>query len=247
MAGVAGLALATGALPAGAAEASVDVGVLSKYVWRGQVLNDETVAQPSISLQAESGLYVNTWGNVDLTDQTVDADGNDASGEFTELDLTVSYIPKLEGPVAVEIGVIQYTFPFSGGATREAYAILGAGDLPLAPELAVYYDFDDIEGAYVSLGGSHSFELAEGLTLDLAGSVGYGTSDYNEGYFGLDESALNDVTLTAGLGYALTEKVSLKASVQYMVLPDDDLADAAEETFGDDSAVVAGVTASYGF
>jgi hypothetical protein len=32
-----------------------------------------------------------------------------------------------------------------------------------------------------------------------------------------------------------------------MVLQDDDLADAAEETFGDDSAVVAGVTASYGF
>ena len=63
---------------------AVDVPVVSAYVWRGQVLNDEAVAQPGLT-GGIGGFSVNAWSSMDLTDN------QDSSGEFDEMDWTVSY------------------------------------------------------------------------------------------------------------------------------------------------------------
>ncbi len=229
-----------------AAEGSAELAVLSKYVWRGQVVNDEAVLQPSVTVSAGNGLSLNTWGNLDLTDGTVAEGGGDAAGEFTEVDWTVGYALPLEGKLSVELGVIEYLFPFAGSSTREVFVSAGL-DTVLAPALSLYYDFDDVEGLYASASVSHGVELPGELTLDLGASVGYGDSAYNEGYFGVADGALNDLTLTAGIGLPATAPVSVSVAVSYSVFLDSEIGDAAAEAFGDDSALVAGLTASYRF
>ncbi len=55
--------------------------------------------------------------------------------------------------------------------TWEVYGTVGF-DVPLAPELSLYYDFDKIKGAYFEGAVSHSVPLGETHTLDLGGVVG---------------------------------------------------------------------------
>ena len=47
--------------------ASIDLPILSAYVWRGQVLNDEGVVQPSATI-SKGGFSLNYWQNFALTE-----------------------------------------------------------------------------------------------------------------------------------------------------------------------------------
>lgn len=225
-----------------AADASLDAAVLSAYVWRGQVLNDEMVLQPGLTASSENGLSFNAWGNFDLTDKF------DNKNKFTEIDLTASYALPLEGPVGVDIGVIEYTFPNSDLlSTREVYVSAGA-DVVLAPTLTWYYDFGEVDSFYANFALSHSFDVMEGLSLDLGSSVGFGGGKYNETYFGAEEKAkFNDMNFSGGLSYAITEEISAGATIMYTFLLDSEIRDAAEATFEHKDRVYGGVTLGYAF
>ncbi len=62
--------------------ASVSVDYFSKYVWRGQSINDESVLQTNVSGSAY-GFTGSIWSNSDLT--------NDRKGEFSEVDYSLDY------------------------------------------------------------------------------------------------------------------------------------------------------------
>lgn len=232
---------------------SVDMAAVSAYVWRGQVLNDEAVAQPGLT-GTIGGFTVNAWSSLDLTDN------QDSSGEFDEMDWTVSYSKTL-GKFELGAGVVQYTFPNSTLATEaedgtvavedypgtvEVFASVGV-DVPLAPSLAVYRDVDEIEGFYAVASVGHSFALLDKMSLDLKVSLGFGDADYNAGYFGLDDAALNDLVLSAALPIAVTDNLSLTPSIGYMMLPDSDLEDAAKATYGEKDSLYGGVALSLAF
>lgn len=247
--GMAGLlALAGAAVAEGEGSAALDVAGLSSYVWRGQTLNDEMVVQPSLTA-AKAGFALNAWANVN-------ADGA-YEGEFSEVDLTVSYSKTL-GPVALGAGIVQYMFPNQTLAvedgedvaypgTVEVYASAGLPDVLLAPTLAVYRDVDEIDGTYGMLGVGHSFELTDKASLSLSASLGAADADYNAGYFGVDDAALNDLVLGAALPIAVLENLTVKPAISYVYLPDSDIRDAAEAVYGEDDAVVGSLTASYAF
>lgn len=239
---------APGALAEAPFEASVDVEVFSAYVWRGQVLTDKAVFQPGLTA-SKAGFTVNAWSSMNL-------DGTDTDGEFTEMDWTVSYAREF-GIVGLEVGFVEYTFPNSTGedgdgnvvalaGTREVYLSAGL-DVPLAPTLTVVRDVDAVDGFYGSLAVGHSFELTEMLSLELSASLGVGDKDYNDGYFGYGKSALNDLALGVAAPIALTDNLSLTPSVGYVWLPDSSLADAAKETYGKKEIFFGGVSLSYAF
>jgi len=232
---------------------AVDVPVGSAYGWRGQGRNDEAGAQPGVT-GTIGGVAVNAWSSMDLTDT------QDSSGEFDEMDWTVSY-SKTVGKFELGAGVVQYTFPNSTLATEaddgtttvedypgtvEVFASVGV-DVVLAPALTVSYDVDEIEGLYAVASVGHSFELMDKVGLDLKAALGFGDADYNAGYFGLDDAALNDLVLGAALPIAVTENLSLTPSLSYMLLPDSDLEDAAEATYGEKDCVYGGATLSLAF
>jgi hypothetical protein len=222
-------------LAAGAADATLQADVLSAYVWRGQVYNDEIVVQPSLTAETDFGLSFNVWGNFNATDRF----SPETEREFAEVDLNVAYSRKVSF-VTLGIGYYEYLYthqtalddvtsnavPVAG--TREVYACAELEDIILAPALTVYYDFDEVEGFYASLGISHTFDLTTELSIDLSASIGAADAEYNNAYFGINEDALNDGNVKAAVSYALTESLDLSGYVQYTKLLDSDIEDAAE-------------------
>ena len=211
---------------AAAVSASLDVPVLSAYVWRGQVLNDEAVAQPTFTI-SKGGFSLNWWGNFNLTDN---ATGDDA--EFSEHDITVSYSTTcpLTG-AGLTFGVVNYDFPnvlanvgttnaSLTSDTREAFVVMSFGDVVLAPTLSVYYDFKEADGFYASLGISHSLAITDELGIDLGASIGGASSDWGDFYYG-EAEGLTDASVSASLPISLSESVSLTLGVAYTVLLED--------------------------
>ena len=240
------------ALGAGAEESpatvGLDVPVLSAYAWRGQVLNDKVVVQPSLTA-GKSGFAINTWANYNAN--------GPCEGEVSEIDLTASY-SKSVGPVALGAGAVLYTFPNQTLAvedgedtaypgTVEVYVSAGLPDAPLAPTLTVYRDVDAIDGTYGVLAASHSFALGEMVSLGLSASLGAADADYNAGYFGVDDAALNDLTAGVSLPIALTENLTVKPAISYVYLPDSDIRAGAEALYLDKDAFVGSVTLSCAF
>ena len=229
------------------ASGEVSVGVFSSYVWRGQFINDEAVLQPSATLSESHGFSLNTWANMDLTDNNASEDA-DTEQQFSEVDLTLAYELPLEGPVGLTVGVIQYTFPNTALAnTAELFGSL-AGNVLLSPTLSVYYDFDQADGFYASVGISHEFALGEQFTLTPSASIGCASSDFNEYYFGVDDDALNDGVLGLALAYAPNDNWSFTASAQYIALLDGDIEDGADAVgYHETEGLVGGLTATCSF
>lgn len=222
----------------GWAEGDVSVEVttdfFSKYVWRGQNVTDDWVFQPGVSA-TYGGLTGGFWGNLDLTDE------NDESGEFIEYDYYADYSGQITETIGYSVGGIYYYFP-GGEATTELYAGLSL-DVIASPSLTVYYDIDEVEGAYVAFGVGHSFEGPDlPCGIDLAANLGWGDSSYNEAYWGTDGGELNDLTLSAAFPFEVGP-VTVTPSVHYVALLGSDISDVAD----DDSLFYAGVGLAYGF
>lgn len=191
----------------------------SKYIWRGQNLNDDYAFQPGISASF-AGLTAGIWGSLDMTD----FGGN--SGEFTEVDYYLDYsgdVPGVEG-VGFSVGVINYHFPSVVGDTTELYWGF-AFDLPLSPSFTVYHDIDVIDGTYASFAIGHEFgtvvELAEGVPvgMDFTATLGLGDKDYNVGYWGTTDSGLNDLAVSLSFPFEVCG-FSVSPSLNYVTLVD---------------------------
>lgn len=253
MAVIAGFATLA-APPAPAAEAEFDLSAFSEYVWRGQVLNDEPVFQPSIDVAAGNGFSINVWANMDLTDNNAgliyDAEGtsevDDTEAEFTEVDLTIDYALPLDGKFGLNVGAIEYVYSHPAGSTREVYVTAGLA-VPLNPSLTVSYDFDKADGTYASFDVEQDIPLGEAVTLTFSGSVGYGDAGYNEYSFGTCGGAFNDANAGLAATWSMNEAWSIAGSVRHTVLIDGDIRDAAEAVYYDDQGTVAGLSATCAF
>jgi len=149
--------------------ASAHVGVFSKYVWRGwEYSEDSLVIQPSITIEYK-GFSMNLWSNLDTDNKVTE------NSELNETDLTLAYDTRI-GDFDLGVGYCYYALD-GANDPEEIYASVCAAAIPLAPTLTIYRDIAEIIGWYLNLGVSHSFEFEKGVTLDLAGSVGYYYSD----------------------------------------------------------------------
>ncbi len=235
------LSPARGGLPEGmSAEASVTFA--SKYVWRGQLLNDDPVVQPSLTL-GYKGLSLNVWGSIDTTDYA----GDGEAGNIQEVDYTLSYgFSPMEG-LDLEAGWILYDFP-GADDTKEVYISATASSLPLSPSLSVYYDYDEVKGFYVSAGISQAIPVrVEKLSVEISAAVGWGDRDYNAAYFGINDSGFSDISLTASIGYAVTEHVSVGAFITFTEILDSNLENAANAVYGDSDNIITGINVSLAF
>ncbi len=215
----------------------------SQYVWRGIVINDEQVMQPSVTASV-GGFSLNVWGNFDMTDTGLA--GND---EFSEVDYTLAYNGEVD---AFNFGIGAVYYDYIGGNPREETAeVFGSigFDVMLNPTLTVYYDFDEADGFYGTLGVGHSIPLndEETFTFDLAAKVAYADGDYNEYYYGVDDHGFVDVVGSVGLAYAITENIGVGISVSYSELLDNDIEDNADFAYGDSDAFWTTWSVSVGF
>jgi len=222
---LAGLLLA--ASESDAAEASVGADIVSAYVWRGITFNDSLVVQPSVDVAHPSGLSFNIWGNFDASAGDTDGDGvkDVPSGDFQEIDLTVSYGVPVE-LLDVSVGLIDYSFPGGGRSTTEAFASAGSGlgDF-LSLGLSCYYDFDEVEDYYLSLELGAALPVKEGVSFGLDASIGYAgdkmAAGGREGFHDYNLSA--SLTLELPRGFELGAFIAYTAALDSEVLPDQEV------------------------
>lgn len=195
---------------------------MSKYIWRGQNLNDDYAFQPGATV-SYLGFSAGIWGSLDMTDY------GDNEGEFTEVDYSLGYstaVPGIDG-LSFAVGVVNYHFPSVVGDTTEIYWGFAA-DLPLSPSITVYHDIDEVDGTYISFGLGHSIdqiaELAPGMGvgMEIGASMGWGDSDYNEAYWGINDSKLNDLTLSVAFPIEIGGW-TFAPSLNYVTLLNDDI------------------------
>jgi hypothetical protein len=163
------------------ATVGADLGLFSGYVWRGVSLTNRPVGQPNVYVAFPAGnasVTVGGWANVDLG-RYDDADDFSQSGGVSSLNLS-EFDPWAEvslpvGKATLTGGVVGYVFPNDFGVTDdfntwEVYGKVGLG-VPLSPKLAVYYDFDKVNGAYIEGSVGHSVPLGS-VSLNLGALAG---------------------------------------------------------------------------
>ncbi len=220
---------------------AIDAAYNSKYVWRGIAVVDDHVFQPSVTI-GYGNLSLNVWGSRDLTSE------NGSAGDFTEIDYTIDYSWSHDD-LGFSVGAIYYDFPHDGGAGT--YEVYGAAslDVMLSPTLTLYADIDEADGMYATFGVGHSFRglwqpLKDvSLGLDVGASVGLGSSNYNDFYFGVDETALTDALVSVGWPLQIGERWTLTPSVCFSQLLDGDIRDA----LSNDSNMWGGISLAFSF
>jgi hypothetical protein len=203
----------------------------TKYIWRGQNIDDKSVFQPAISASAY-GFTGSIWGNLDLTDK------NDTAGEFSEFDFSLDYSGTIPGAdwLGFSVGTIYYRFPNTAfEPTTEVYGGLSLPSVPLSPYFKWYRDVDEVKGSYFQFGIGHTIEKViawnESFYCDLAlsTSFGWGNSAYNKGYFGVSNDRFNDVTISVGLPVTIGSWV-VKPSVNHSSMLSSSIHDAVAKS-----------------
>ena len=163
---------------------------------------------------------------------------------MTEVDYTFSWEKEFD-MMTLGAGVITYQFPeadTAGDTTTEVYASLGLGVI-LSPSVTVYYDVDNANAAYVSLGAGHDIELeALNTTLSIGAALGIASEGNTENFGDSFDGGLTDFAVTASVSFDITESLSISPFVTVTTLLEDARIDNAE-----DDNIFAGVSASYSF
>jgi len=231
--------------------ASADIAIFNQYIWRGfELSKGSAVIQPSISL-GYKGLGLNAWGNLDTNlDPALDNGLERDEAKWNETDFTVSYEASA-GPVLLGAGFIYYALDGMDDS-RELYVTAGYDTL-LSPTLTIYREIAHSPAWYVNFAVSHSIELPKGVTLDLAGSVGYYYSDDDEFTEVNDGSekyrTFHDGLISIGLTIPISDYCSVSPSVVYTFPLSDKARDliTAQSLSDKSSFLVAGITLSMAF
>ncbi len=261
---VIGLILITGSIPAMAEDApgaSFDMAVMSKYMWRGFELSDESIVlQPSLVVSYR-GYWVNLWSNLDMDN------GEDRyRNTLNENDFCFGY-DKSCGSVSVGASYLYYGYG-AGTIDWQEFSVYGSLDMILAPTLTINREFAYYPSTYVNLGVSHSIPLTPEITLDLAGSVGYysfsdngrnkgdGFVKYDDDLVATDDlfSSLNDLQVSAGVPIPFGGICSVTPTVIFSTAMGSDAENfykvmnkKGDEDEGDTSFIYGGITFSMSF
>lgn len=201
--------------------ASVDI--MSNYVWRGQKLSNSWVVQPSAGI-TYAGFDANIWANYD-SDWTEAGSTETGHGEVTETDLTLSYSFSLD-KFTFTAGYVYYALE---GANDTQELFLSAGyDVILNPTLAIYYDYDEGQGAFIIASIGHSFDLGKDIPLSVGASASYNINNKVMGFDneGDDFSNFYNAELSSSVSIPITKAFSVTPKIAYSFPLSNDAEDA---------------------
>ena len=268
-------ALAAMPLVASAADATLYADVMSAYVYRGVVGNDQAVFQPGLDVAGPYGFGYSLWANMNLTDAE-SAWYPDTFGKWGEVDLGLNWTCPAEGLVGLTVGATYFLYPqdssevladeatgeplvdaegnvrVSAAPADDGYELYAefSADVPLAPSLKLCHDLENGDDWIIIAGIGHTFGLTDELTLDLGASLGYAGKYYVASNYGSDTGdALSHAQVDAALNYAVSETVSVGLKGSVSTLLDADLRDDvdAEGYYPETDIFFGGVSASYSF
>jgi uncharacterized protein (TIGR02001 family) len=236
--------------PAGnSADAAVtaEVALMSAYVWRGQVLNNDAVLQPQLTV-AKNGFSFNVWGNYDLKENVAGV-----SSDYSEIDLSLAYtLPMDVNEMAIDVGLVNYNYPNIEEleSTTELFVsatLLSFKDYVI-PSVTLFGDVDEANGTYVLFDVVAPYQVSDYLGVEAGFSAGYGNTSYNDYYFGQPKDAgFNDYNFYANASYEVLENLTVSANLTYTMLEGGEIRDAADERFEDKEKFWGGVNVAYDF
>jgi hypothetical protein len=220
-------------------DASVEIDYFSSYVWRGLLLTDGPVFQPSVTA-GYAGFSFNGWASMDLVDV------NDNQGRINELDFTAEYGWGV-GQFGFAAGLVHYTFPHTDYAvTTELYGSVEL-DAPLGPSAKLNWDVDQANGFYATFNFSHDVNVP--LTFDhISMSVGFtagvavGSSSYNKSYYGVTDTRLTDFHAGITAPITLHDNWTFAPTACYSAIINSEI----KESIEDDDIVTFGILVSAG-
>lgn len=159
--------------PAGDFDVSMNVGLVSDYMFRGiSQTQGNGAIQGGLDVAHESGLYIGTWAsNVDF--------GGDAAVEF---DYYVGFGNNITEEISYDLGWIKYAYPGENGLNfSEYYGSLSAYGFTVGGAYS-----DDFGGSDTTLYSYIGYEHA--LPYEIGLAVQYGKYDFKDATFGNDDS-----------------------------------------------------------
>lgn len=154
-----------------------------------------------------------------------DYDDRLKSGEFSEVDLAMSYTHIID-KIDLSAGIIGYLFPNGGKGKAELYV---SGSISIIEGLSAgidfYYDIDEIDDYYAGVNLGYSLEINEKAGVVAGVSAGYAGEDMSAG----SEEGFHDVNASLSASYSVTDAIGLAASINYTdsldgdVLPEQDV------------------------
>jgi hypothetical protein len=226
------LACLTGATLALPGAVSGQVDLVSRYIWRGFDLLPENHAaiQPCLAVDlGKGGFNLSVWSSFAL------AKWDEYKGA-NEIDLILAYTFKTPEKWEVTAGFTHYgywfaeDFTFKGNTSQEIFASIARTDLPLSPQLSVYYDFNLGSGLYVTLGGSQELKVSEKVVVEMGGLIGFNSRQY------IDKTGFSDINLYAKVPLTVG-KLTLTPSLNMMIPLLDEVNEDTEIWFGFSAAL----------
>jgi hypothetical protein len=205
----------------------LQIPMLSQYVFRGLVLNDEAVLQPEAFgfREWENGAWLGAgaFANVELTDYS------NRSGQVTEWDWFVEgTIPTAAGGLSA--GCYAYTYPNESlDATVEAFLAWEVAVGALTPRVEVWYDFVEGDGFYGRARLAYELPLGESWTLAAETGLGAMDDDYAAYNFGVAASGLADLAASVRLAWTCGEATEIACTLLGSSLLDEEYRDAVDD------------------
>lgn len=192
----------------------------SAYVWRGITFNDGLVFQPSLDV-GYKGFGINVWGNLDIGDYDNTLD----SGDFSEVDFTLSYGFDVNR-FSFGLGYIEYLFPGSNGGegTRELY---GSVDIDifkgLYAGLGFYYDVEAVGDFYANGKIGYATDIGEKFSLDVGALAGYAGEDWAVVNSAGVDGGFHEYLFFASGTYTVIENLDVSVYLNYTGSIDEDV------------------------
>lgn len=196
-----------------------DVCLYSRYVWRGLVFDEDPVLQMDVWTQAR-GLTLTFWGNMDLTDE----EGN-YQGQFNEWDTYIDFNIASWGPASFGGGLYYLNFPSSSGQEGSTTAELSAwiaGNVVGSPTLTLYWDIWQHHGIYANFSLWHGLDLGPGQ-LSMSTGLGWGNENHNVQSGVPEASGWLDVQANISYSLPVHRLVMLTPAVSYCALLQDEI------------------------
>ncbi len=207
--------------------------VFSTYAWRGLILSIEPVFQPSaavgVDLNDYGALSAGVWANMGIGDnRAAHASGVD------EIDYSFGWERDF-GPVTIGVGYTYYellgTSPANAYNMHEVSAAIFYKNDFVTPFLKNFYDINESDGYYAQLGLEREFALTQSrsLCLNISAYASWADASYNKYYFDCDHGTVTDYNVLMVLSYALTERITISATLAFSGVIDGVIREYAQE------------------
>lgn len=245
-------------------EVSAEAALVSSYVWRGQVLNNDFVFQPQLTA-AQYGVSLNVWANYDL--------GKNYQGinnDFSEMDISLAYtLPLNLNDMSFDLGVISYNFPANGEQETTSSDAIGTNSKSatelfaaahwltfqqyVIPSVTMFGSVKQAKGVYILFDVVAPYEISDYAWVEGGVSAGWGNTSYNDYYWGTaangysQDGKFNDFNFYVNGSYEIFENLTASANITYTLLNGGSIRNAAKVLYEDDQKLWAGVNIAYDF